>query len=70
MGNQVPQLEIDLPWQEQVVECCSEFESFPELHGRRHETDVDIGSCSLTAQCPRAIEHNFLDVGMGMDQLQ
>ena len=70
MGNQVPQLEIDLPWQEQVVELCSEFESFPERHGWRHETDVDIGSCSLTAQCPRAIEHNFLNMGMAADQLQ
>ena len=70
MGNQVPQLEIDLPWQEQVVECCSEFESFPERHGWRYETDVDIGSSSLTAQCPRAIEHNFLNMGMAADQLQ
>ena len=70
MADQVAQLQIDLPGQQQIVELGAQHQQLRQAHVRSLQAEVDVRTGALPLQGPGAKEHHPLDGGMFCQQRQ
>ena len=70
MADEMPQLQVDLPGQQQIVELDAQHQQLRQAHVRSLEANVDVRAGAMPLQGPRAIEHHPLDEGMLCQQRQ